>query len=83
MKRSTSIIILFLAGLFLAGCDSKTVESNNNHLSQNRLTRIDTMVNGYINSGKLSGATVLISRNNEVAYLKSYGYSNIDDRARM
>jgi CubicO group peptidase (beta-lactamase class C family) len=41
------------------------------------------MINGYINSGKLSGATVLISRQNQVSYLKSYGYNNITDSIPM
>ncbi len=83
MKNQTYFIIILLAILILNSCDPKTNDSEKTKLSPERLTRIDTMIKGYINSGELSGATVLISRNNQIAYLKSYGYSNIGDSTLM
>jgi len=83
MKGQTSIIITLLANLLLVSCDFKTNDSENINLSPERLTRFDTMINGYIDSGKLSGATVLISRKNQIAYLKSYGFNNIEDSIPM
>ena len=83
MKKHTHVILTLLAGLILIGCDFNTNDSENLNLSPERLTRIDTMLNGYINSGKLSGATVLVSRRNQIAYLKSFGYKNIQDSIPM
>jgi len=79
MKIRNLIIISLFANLILISCDFERNDSENINLSQKRIARIDTMINGYIDSGKLSGATVLISRNNQIAYLKSYGYQNIED----
>lgn len=72
MKRQSFIMIAFMATMILAGCVFRTNDSEKINLSTERLARIDTMMNEYINSGKLSGATVLISRKNQIAYLKSY-----------
>ena len=83
MIKHTSIIIILLANLILVSCDFKTNDLEKINLSPERLTRIDTMINGYINSGKLSGATVFISRKNQIAYIKSYGYNNIRDSIPM
>ena len=83
MKKLTFLLISLIVVLFFVGCNCNTCNTKNTDLSQQRLTKIDTMINGYISSGKLSGATVLISRNNQVAYLKSYGYSNIADSILM
>ncbi|MCK5135549.1 MAG: beta-lactamase family protein [Bacteroidales bacterium] len=83
MKIQTSTITILLVNLILVSCDFKTNDLENVNISPDRLTRIDTMIDGYINSGKLSGATVLISRKNQIAYLKSYGYNNIVDSIPM
>ncbi|MBK8808391.1 MAG: beta-lactamase family protein [Bacteroidales bacterium] len=79
MKKHTIVIVSLFASLLLISCNFKTNDLEATHLSQERLARIDTMLNGYINAGKLSGATVLISRDNQIKYLKSFGYSNISD----
>ena len=83
MKRRNFIIVILLVNLIFVSCDFKTNDLEDTNLSQARIARIDTMLNGYINSGKLSGATVLISRNNQIAYLKSFGYNNIIDSIPM
>ena len=83
MKRHASIIITLLAGLFLIGCQFETTQFTSPKLSSDRLTEIDTMIDGYVDSGKLSGATVLISRHNQIAYLKSYGYRDVEESIPM
>jgi CubicO group peptidase (beta-lactamase class C family) len=45
--------------------------------SPERLQRIDNMVKGYIDEGKLNGAAALIARNGKIVYYRAFGY---DDR---
>jgi len=48
-----------------------------------RLGRIDTILNNYIDAHQLPGATVLIVRNNETVYNKSFGFSNLEQKIPM
>ncbi|MEN8194692.1 MAG: serine hydrolase domain-containing protein [Bacteroidota bacterium] len=45
-----------------------------------RLERIDNIVNTSIENGEIPGAVVLIARNGEIAYHKSFGYSDIETK---
>ncbi|MRG44676.1 serine hydrolase [Chitinophaga sp. SYP-B3965] len=44
---------------------------------QNRLTRIDQFINDHITQNHIAGANVLVMRNGEVAYNKSFGYADL------
>ncbi len=48
-----------------------------------RLDRIDVAINAEIARGKIPGAVALIARNGKVAYLKSFGLSDIDSKSPM
>ncbi|MFT3826036.1 MAG: serine hydrolase [Chitinophagaceae bacterium] len=45
--------------------------------STQRLTRIDKVINEYVDKGKINGAVALIVRNGKIAYYKSFGYDDI------
>lgn len=83
MRRQFYMLIFLTQVLFIVSFTCKANDLKNANLSSERLSRIDTMINRYIKTGKLSGATVLISRNNQIAYLKSFGYNNITDSIPM
>jgi CubicO group peptidase (beta-lactamase class C family) len=52
-------------------------------ISTERLGRIDTFVNKYIQEGRLNGAVGLIMKDGKIVYYKSMGYSNIASRTPM
>ncbi len=49
----------------------------------NRLDRITRAFQGYIDSGELPGAVVLIARNGKTAYFQAFGYRDRERKARM
>lgn len=52
-------------------------------LDPQRLTRIDQLINSYIQQQKIPGAVALIMRNGKVAYLKSFGVADINTRRSL
>ena len=52
-------------------------------LSSERLSRIDTVLNDYIKNGKLPGAVALVVRHGKVAYFKSFGLKDIEEKKQM
>ncbi len=52
-------------------------------LSPDRLNRITSTFEEYVSEGELAGAVVLVARHGEVAYLKSFGHSDLENRVPM
>ena len=50
---------------------------------QERLRRIDAVINAEIASGKIPGAVALVARNGQLAYFKSFGFADIDAQIPM
>ena len=50
---------------------------------QERLGRIDTVINAEISKGKIPGAVALVALNGKLAYFKSFGFSDIDTKTPM
>ena len=48
-----------------------------------RLERITTVFQAYVDNGRLPGAVVLIARNDQVAYLKAFGYRDRERKSAM
>ena len=48
-----------------------------------RLQRLTTVFQGYVDLGRLPGAVVLISRNGKLAYLQAVGYQDREKRIAM
>ncbi|MBT6056576.1 MAG: beta-lactamase family protein [Gammaproteobacteria bacterium] len=51
--------------------------------SQERLGRIDSVINAEIAKGKIPGAVALVARNGQLAYFKSFGFADIDAQTPM
>ena len=47
-----------------------------------RLERVTKVFQGYVDNGQLPGAVVLIARNDQVAYLKAFGYRDRERKMR-
>lgn len=51
--------------------------------SATRLQRLDNLLNNLIKDGQLNGATVLLARNGNTFYYKSFGYANVEQQQPM
>ncbi|MFC1564463.1 serine hydrolase domain-containing protein [candidate division KSB1 bacterium] len=56
---------------------------DNTGMSGSRLERISAMLSGHVDRGELSGAVALVARNGKIAYLESFGFSDIENRIPM
>ncbi len=52
-------------------------------MSIKRLATIDKMIQDYIASGKIPGATALIIRNGKIVYHKSFGFSDVEKKTPL
>jgi CubicO group peptidase (beta-lactamase class C family) len=52
-------------------------------LSSERIGRLDTLVQQYVDEGKVAGVVALIARRGRVAHLKDYGFADIENRTPM
>jgi len=48
-----------------------------------RLVRIDDAINAEISAGKIPGAVSLVFKDGKVAYLKSFGFADVDSKTPM
>ena len=86
--RSTAALLLTLtlgAAGSLAAADATLAVTKPEQvgLSAERLARIDAVMNGYVEAGKIAGATGLIARRGEIAYFNTYGYRDLESKAPM
>jgi CubicO group peptidase (beta-lactamase class C family) len=52
-------------------------------VSVDRLARIDTMLNGWINRGRTNGAVALLLRNGKIVYHKAFGFDDEEKKLPM
>ena len=57
--------------------------SPNKSIDYTRLSRIDTLVNGYIERGWLNGAVTLVVKDDQIVQYKAYGFSDIDSKKSL
>ena len=55
----------------------------NNGMSSERLSNIDTVFTNYIDSQKLPGSVILVARNEKIVYHKSFGMSDMENMVPM
>jgi CubicO group peptidase (beta-lactamase class C family) len=51
--------------------------------SSERLKRIDTMLQGYVNRERVNGVVGLLIRDGRIAYYKSFGYNDVSAKTPM
>ena len=90
--RFSPVIISLLLVLTLGACSSTTakqanaVDTNqavNQGMSLQRLTRIDDVMNQYIDAYKLAGTLTLVARNGEVVHFAPHGYRDREAQQAM
>ncbi|MCF6268969.1 MAG: beta-lactamase family protein [Melioribacteraceae bacterium] len=75
------ILITVSSNLFAQGLPTAAPESVG--LSEQRLERIDNLIEKEISDSKIAGAVVLIARKGKTAYLKSFGYQDKEAEIKM
>src|SRR5512145_2398623 len=62
---------------------STEVASSSLKMSADRLNRIDTLVNNYIDNHYISGAVAYIARDGKIAYYRAFGMDDADQNKEM
>jgi CubicO group peptidase (beta-lactamase class C family) len=85
MKKSF-FLLMIACSCFCRQGFSQTIAKNaspDRSIDYSRLTRIDTLVNAYINKDWLKGMVVLIVRDNQLISYKGYGYADAEEKKPM
>jgi CubicO group peptidase (beta-lactamase class C family) len=81
MIRFVFTLFIFISALCPVSAQKLTQASpESQKFSSDRLYRIDEMVRGYIDEGKMAGATALIARNGKIVYYKAFGYDDREEK---
>ena len=84
MRKATLVTALLLLAANTAWAqfaESDPLDSTG--FVQERLGKIDAVINAEIASGKIPGAVALVARNGKIAYFKSFGFADIDAQTPM
>ena len=78
-------VSMLLTLLLSAGFADPFVETKPERvgMSAERLERLDTAVQGYIDREEIAGAVTLIARHGKIAHFKAYGYRDLESKAPM
>jgi len=79
------LVILLAVQMPLQAADDavSVVQPESVGLSTERLSRIDKMVQKYVDDKKIPGVVALVARHGRVAYLKAFGMSNVEKGTTM
>ncbi len=85
MKRRDRNILSGLAGILMVfqALTGFSQTPENAGLSSERLNRIDAVMNGFIQDGKMPGMVGMVIRHGKVVYFKSFGRKNIEAKTEM
>jgi hypothetical protein len=81
-------IILFQTTVLVNAQDKikpvlKVSKPGKENVSSERLKRIDSLFQEYINMGRCAGASAQIARNGGIVYYKAAGYDNIETKSLL
>lgn len=83
MKKICSALVFVVAfQTAIAQTLSPTVVKHSG-IHYDRLARVDTVLQQYVDRNWLAGAVVLVVKDNQVAYYKGFGYSDLASKKRM
>jgi len=85
MKVKPAFATILLWGLYCFGYSQglPMTEPVNAGCSVQRLIRIDTVMNRYVNEGKIPGCVTLIARHGKIVYYRSFGKLDIGSNINM
>jgi len=77
------VILLSLPGLCGFAQTINTQMTPDASVNYDRLSRIDGLIQGYIDKGWLNGMVVLVVKDNQVIKYKGYGYADKEAKTPM
>ncbi len=81
LPRHTILLLLLISFWSTAFSQSlQTAPPSSVQVSEERLKKIDLLIQQYIDSGWINGATALIARNGKIVYYKGLGYDDISSK---
>ena len=84
MRNATFVIGLLLLATNTAWAQfTESDPPDNTGFVQERLDRIDAVINAEIASGNIPGAVALVARDGQLAYFKSFGFGDIETQTPM
>lgn len=81
-----NLLSSFLSLLILQTANAQTLSptiARHNGIQYDRLAQLDTLLKEYVHKNWLAGAVVLIVKDNQVAYHKGHGYSDLSAKKPM
>jgi len=82
--RSFSICFFLLTALSLVPAQQlERAPALRLGMSEERLERLTDVFQAYVDEGKLPGAVILVTRFEKIAYLKSFGYRDVESKDPM
>lgn len=84
MIKTFICILLYLSfALNVIAQPLQPVAPEKEGFSQERLQRIDTLLNGYIQRSKIAGVDALIVRHGNIVYHKAFGYKDVTEKVSL
>jgi CubicO group peptidase (beta-lactamase class C family) len=87
MKKLVFLKVIILVSVILCSCTQnptlREASPASARVSEERLTRIDNMLQQAIDSGWIAGATGFIARDGKIIYDKSFGVSDIEAKTPL
>src|SRR3954464_1294250 len=83
MKKLSCLLVLFLSYLFCASQTLQTAAPSTVNFSDERLQRIDKVVQQAVDSGWIPGCVTFIARNGQIVYNKAFGYADVESKTKM
>src|SRR5690242_9088039 len=83
MKQLSCLLLLTLLHIFVTAQTLQTASPSAANFSEERLQRIDKIMQQAVDSGWIAGCVMLIAKDSKIIYNKGFGYADIDSKARM
>ncbi len=83
MKQLFFAFLLALSYLFATAQNLQTAAPSAAHFSEERLQRIDKVMQQAVDSGWIAGCVAFIAKDAKIVYNKSFGYVDADSKTKM
>jgi CubicO group peptidase (beta-lactamase class C family) len=86
LRRNVLLLLLSIAipsGSYAQAQGAATVPATQQAFASDRLARIDTVFNRYVDEGRIGGAVVLVLREGRPVYERAFGWSDKESGRRM
>ncbi|TKK70754.1 beta-lactamase family protein [Ilyomonas limi] len=83
MKKLSCLLLLTATYLLSAAQTLQTAAPSAANFSDERLQRIDKVMQQAVDSGWIAGCVAFIARNGKIVYNKGFGYADVESKTKM